>query len=232
MTRLRADRFHVSIPSPYVCTAAILTACVAAALCAQPAQTAPEEIVVTGSIIPVPKREIGTAVSVIDAQEIELRGYDDLSAVLRTQPGVTVTNLGGVGKATVLRIRGEEGYRTQLIVDGVKAVDPSGTQAGPGFDNLLATDDLARVEILRGPQGFIYGADAGGVVNVITGRGEGPFGGRVSVEGGTLGTRRVSAAASAGDARGDYFLSATDYRTDGFNAQTDDTRSARSRWRR
>jgi vitamin B12 transporter len=221
MIRLRADRFRATIASPCVCAAGIVAACAAAALRAQPAQ--PDEIVVTSSIIPVPKREIGTAVSVIDAQEIELRGYDDLSGVLRTQPGVTVTNLGGVGKATVLRIRGEEGYRTELIIDGVKAVDPSGTQAGPGFDSLLATEDLARVEILRGPQGFLYGSDAGGVVNVITGRGEGPFGARVSIEDGTLDTRRVSAAASAGAARGDYYISATDYRTAGFNAQTNDT---------
>ncbi len=193
----------------------------AAALAQTP--TRPEEIVVTGSIVPTPKRELATAVTVIEGPEIELRGYDSLADVLRTQIGVTVTNTGGAGQPTALRIRGEDGYRTQLIIDGVKAVDPSRTQVGPDFDTLLATDDIERVEILRGPQGFIYGADAGGVVNVITSRGDGPFGGRVSGDGGTFGTRRTNASFGGGSDRGDYSVSVSDFRTGGFNTQTADT---------
>ena len=188
------------------------------------AQAAPaEEMIVTGTLIPVPKREIGTAVSVIDSQEIELRGYDGLANLLRTQPGIGVTNSGGQGKQTTLRIRGEEGYRTQLIIDGVKAVDASSPQVGPDFDSLLATDDLERVEILRGPQGFLYGADAGGVVNVMTRRGNGPFGGHVSLEGGSFGTRRVNASVAGGSDQGDYYVSVNDFNTAGFNSQTADT---------
>ena len=189
------------------------------------AQTAakPEEIVVTGSIIPTPRREIATAITVLEVPEIELRGYDTLADVLRTQPGITVTNTGGAGQPTALRIRGEDGYRTQLIIDGVKAVDPSGTQVGPSFDNLLATGDMERIEILRGPQGFIYGADAGGVVNVITSRGAGPLGGKLSVDGGTFGTRRVNGSVAGGSERGDYYVSVSDFETDGFNTQTADT---------
>ncbi len=187
------------------------------------AQTQPEEMIVTGTLIPVPRRELGTAVSVIDSQEIELRGYDGLADLLRTQPGIGVTNTGGPGKATALRIRGEEGYRTQLIIDGVKAVDPSGPQVGPDFNSLLATDDLERVEILRGPQGFIYGADAGGVVNVMTRRGDGPLGGRLSLEGGAFGTRRINANVAGGGDKGDYYVSVNDFSTDGFNSQAADT---------
>src|SRR5438034_1170642 len=187
------------------------------------AQTRPEEMIVTGTLIPVPKRETGTAVSVIDSSEIELRGYDGLADLLRTQPGISVTNTGGPGKVTALRIRGEEGYRTQLIIDGVKAVDPSGTQVGPDFDSLLATDDLERVEILRGPQGFIYGADAGGVVNIMTRRGSGPLGGHVSLERGSFGTRRVNASVAGGSDQGDYYVSVNDFSTDGFNSQAGDT---------
>ncbi len=214
---------HSSSGRPLV-AASLLPLTIALAFVAHAqAQTLPEEMIVTGTLIPVPKREIGTAVSVIDAQAIELRGYDGLADLLRTQPGIGVTNTGGQGKATTLRIRGEEGYRTQLIIDGVKAVDSSGTQVGPDFDNLLATDDLERVEILRGPQGFLYGADAGGVVNVMTRRGNGPFGGRVSLEGGSFGTRRVNASVAGGGDKGDYYVSINDFSTDGFNSQTADT---------
>ena len=183
----------------------------------------PEEIVVTSSIIATPRRQIGAAVGVLPLEEIELRGYSSLADALRTQPGIAVTNSGGSGKNTVVRIRGEEHYRTLLMIDGVKALDTSAPQIAPSFDSLLTTNDLERVEVLRGPQGFIYGADAGGVVNVLTQRGAGGFGGRLGLEYGDYSTRKIDGALSGGGEGGDYYVSATDLKTDGFNAQTADT---------
>lgn len=182
----------------------------------------PEEIVVTSSMLPTPRRQIGTAVSVIDGAAIELRGYDSLADVLRTQPGIGVTNNGGPGKSTTLRIRGEEGYRTLLMIDGIKDLDPSAPQISPTFDSLLTTGDMERVEVLRGPQGFMYGADAGGVVNVITGRGAEGFGGRLSIDGGEFSTRKLAGSVSGGGDTGDFYVSITDLETDGFNARTAD----------
>ena len=182
----------------------------------------PEEIVVTSSMLPTPKRQIGTAVSVLDGADIELRGYDSLADAMRTLPGIGVSNSGGPGKSTTLRIRGEEGYRTLLMIDGIKDLDPSATQVAPSFDSLLTTGDMERVEVLRGPQGFMYGADAGGVVNVITGRGTGVAGGRFSIEAGEFDTRKIAGSVSGGDDNGDFYVSVTDLNTDGFNAQTAD----------
>lgn len=204
--------------------AALFCACGAMPLAAQsqPVQR-PEEIVVTSSIVPVRLRQVGAAVGVLPAEEIELRGYPSLADALRTQPGIAVTNSGGSGKNTVVRIRGEEHYRTLLMIDGVKALDTSAPQAAPSFDSLLATNDLQRVEVLRGPQGFIYGADAGGVVNVLTKRGGDGFGGGLGLEYGEFSTRKLDGALSGGGARGDFYVSVTDFETDGFNAQTADT---------
>jgi vitamin B12 transporter len=182
-----------------------------------------DEIVVTSSLVPQPRRQIATAVSVLDGAQIELRGYNDLVSALRTQPGIGVSNSGGLGKPTALRIRGEEHYRTLLVIDGVKAVDAGAPQVAPSFESLLATSDLERVEVLRGPQGFIYGADAGGVVNVLTKRGGGALDGRLGIEYGAFATRKVDAALSGGSESWDYFVSAGDLTTDGFNARTSDT---------
>jgi vitamin B12 transporter len=195
----------------------------AAAACSAAGQPAPEEIIVTSSIVEQPRRQIGTAVSAIDFQEIELRGYNDLADVLRTQTGIGVSNSGGAGKQTAVRVRGEEAFRTMLMIDGVKAIDPSAVQAAPVFDSLLTTSDLQRIEVLRGPQGFIYGADAGGVVNVLTKRGAGALGGALGLEYGDYATRKVDAALSGGGDGGDYFVSVVDLATDGFNARTSDT---------
>jgi vitamin B12 transporter len=183
----------------------------------------PEEIVVTSSIVATPRRHLGAAVGVLPIEEIELRGYPSLADALRTQPGIAVTNSGGSGKNTVVRISGEEHYRTLLMIDGVKALDTSAPQVAPIFDSLLTTSDLERVEVLRGPQGFIYGADAGGVVNVLTQRGAGPLGGRLGLEYGEYSTRKVDAAFSGGSGQGDYYVSVTDFITDGFNSQAADT---------
>jgi vitamin B12 transporter len=187
------------------------------------AQERPEEIIVTSSLIPTPRRRVGTAVSVIEGTDIQLRGFDGLADLLRTQTGIAVSNSGGPGKSTALRIRGEEAYRTMLMIDGVKAVDPTATQAAPGFDSLLTTSDMERVEILRGPQGFMYGADAGGVVSIITGKGVNGFGGQLGIESGEFATRRVSGSLSGGNDSGDFYFSATELDTDGFNAQSADT---------
>jgi vitamin B12 transporter len=191
---------------------------------AQGAGVAPtEEIIVTASIVATPRRQLATAVSVIDGEDIELRGYTSLADTLRTQPGIGVSNSGGPGKLTTLRIRGEDGFRTLLTIDGVKALDPSTPQVGPSFDSLVTTNDLERIEVLRGPQGFIYGADAGGVVNVLTARGDGPFAGRVGLEYGEFDTRKLDAGFSGGGDRGDYYVSVTDLETDGFNSLAADT---------
>ncbi len=182
-----------------------------------------EEIVVTGSLIEVPLRQVGTAVSVLGGDEIELRGYASLTDALRMLPGISVTNAGGHGKATTLRIRGEEAFRTLLVIDGVRAGDVSSPQHAPVFDGLLATADLERVEVLRGPQGFIYGADAGGVVNVVTRRPTDGLSGRVGVESGRFATRKLDASVAGASEAGDFYLSVTDFTTDGFNARTSDT---------
>ncbi|MEP5566510.1 MAG: TonB-dependent receptor plug domain-containing protein, partial [Halioglobus sp.] len=126
-----------------------------------------EEIIVVSSRVPMPLREVGTSVSVVSGGEIQFRGFASLYDVLRTQPGVAVTNTGGMGAPATVRIRGEEGYRTRAYVDGIDVSDPSGIQISPNFEHLMSAG-VNRVEILRGPQGLMYGADAGGVINIQT----------------------------------------------------------------
>ena len=181
-----------------------------------------DEIVVSSKIVG-PLREVGTAVSVITAEDIQLSGYNSMADVLRTQPGIGASNTGGAGKPTALRIRGEEGYRTLVMVDGVELADPSGTQVGPTFEHLLTTGDIARVEILRGAQGFIYGADAGGVVNILTRTGEGPLAGEANFEFGDFGTRKLEGNVSGGSESGDYFISISELSSEGYNSRLSDT---------
>ena len=188
-----------------------------------PAQDRLEEVVVVASRYEMPLREVGASVSVITRDDIELQGYPTVAELLRTQPGVTVSNSGGHGKATALRIRGEEGFRTLVLIDGVEVSDPTAVQVGPQMEHLLTGSDLERIEVLRGPQGFIYGADAGGVINIITRRPQPGVSSGLGIERGRYDTTRVNGLAAYGAQQGDVFVSVTDLSTGGFNALVSDT---------
>jgi Outer membrane cobalamin receptor protein len=187
------------------------------------AQEKLEEIVVIASRVETPLREVGASVSVVALEEIELRGYPTVAQLLRTQAGISVSNSGGAGKQTALRIRGEDGFRTLVLIDGVDVSDPTAPQVGPLVENLTTGSEIERIEVLRGPQGFIYGADAGGVVQVVTRRVPSGVEGQLGLEGGRYGSQKMNAFVAAGNQKFDGFFSAADWSTDGFNSIVEDT---------
>ncbi|WP_444933367.1 TonB-dependent receptor plug domain-containing protein [Microbulbifer sp. JTAC008] len=181
-----------------------------------------ETVVVVSSRQGEPLRQVATSVTVLDEEQLKERGLVSLADVLRSVPSVSVTNTGGMGKTTSLRVRGESGFRTLVQIDGIDVSDPTGTQAGAHIEHIMSSN-LQRVELLRGPQGMLYGADAGGVLDISTRReGEGQrF--EVSAEGGSFDTERYSASASGANEALDYFVSAAAAETDGFNTSSYDT---------
>ncbi|MFT4769363.1 MAG: vitamin B12 transporter [Glaciecola sp.] len=186
------------------------------------AQSVLEEIIVGSSRVEMPLRDVGTSVTVLTQDEIVQRGFLSLPDLLRTQPSIAATNNGGPGKATSLRVRGEEGYRTMVVIDGIDISDTSSPQVSPRLEQLL-TSGIARVEILRGPQGLSYGADAGGVINIRTATPNEGLGGGVSVEQGRYDTQQLSGRIGGSFDSVDFLISGADFSTDGFNARNTDT---------
>lgn len=189
---------------------------------AQESNSELQEVVVVSSRTEVPLRQIGTSVSVLDEEQIEAYGNFALTDILRQTPSVGSSRNGVPGSTTALRIRGEEGYRTLILLDGMKLSDPSSTQVGPHLEHLLSSE-ISRVEILRGPQGLAYGADAGGVVNISSKAIEEGFAGTANAQAGSFGTRQVSANLGGGNDVVDFSLAATDFSSDGFNTRRSDT---------
>ncbi len=177
-----------------------------------------EEIIVTSSRVPIPLRQIGTSVSVLDEFEIEARGNLQLADVLRQMPAVGSSSNGGIGKNTTVRIRGEEGFRTLTNIDGIRLQDPSAPQIATDFSQLL-TDGIGRIEILRGPQGLAYGADAGGVINISTRNVDDGFSVNLDGQTGRFGTNQLAGNVAGRSGAADYFISLTNYETDGFNTR-------------
>ena len=175
------------------------------------------ETVVTATRLPTSIDRVGNAITVITEEQIRERQVTSVADILRTVPGLAVNRSGGgVGTLTQVRIRGAEANQTLVLIDGIEVNDPSG---GSEFDfgHLLASG-IERIEILRGPQSALYGSDAvGGVINIITKRGEGKPAGYVSLEAGSFNTGRADVGVSGSLDRISYSFYATGYDTDGIS---------------
>ncbi|HEX8214854.1 MAG TPA: TonB-dependent receptor, partial [Allosphingosinicella sp.] len=144
----------------------------AAVLAAQqsPAPAPEETIVITASREPVEREQSSVSATVFDRETVEALGLPLTSDVLRLAPGVSVASSGPRGTLTQIRIRGAEANHSLLFVDGIEFNDPAASNAAR-FE-LLTSDSVSRIEIVRGPQSALWGSEAlGGVVALETGDG-------------------------------------------------------------
>jgi vitamin B12 transporter len=140
-----------------------------------------EEVVVTATKTKVPLRELGVSATLITSEDMERSQTTDVRDLLRNVAGLNVSENGGRGGLTQVFPRGGEANFTQVLIDGVKV-----NNAGGEFDFAkLTTDNVERIEIIRGPQSALYGADAiGGVIQIFTKKGEGKPTARISTANG------------------------------------------------
>jgi len=148
------------------------------------------QIVITGSRIEEPLGQIGSASTIITAEELEERGINTVKEALSEIVGIDVAGTGAYGGETSVFLRGANSGQTLVMINGVKVYDPISTNASFDFAN-LTIDNIERIEIIRGPQSSLYGSDAmGGVINIITKKGKGEPKAEVSFEGGSYNTFR------------------------------------------
>jgi vitamin B12 transporter len=163
----------------------------------------------------------GTAVSVLTRQDLEQQQIRHAADALRSLPGVYVSRSGGVGHETVVRLRGAESNHTLVLIDGVEV--NQGASGLFDFSN-LTTEDIERIEVLRGPQSGLYGSNAvAGVINIITRSGEGPLKLTAIAEGGSFSSNAFGAQLSGGSRQFHGFLSAQRRKTNGFNLSPEGT---------
>jgi vitamin B12 transporter len=157
---------------PPACAALLLISAHLSPLSAQEPQDAAElpEIVVTADRYPVPADSVAAAVTVLTGEELRAQGIRSVADALRQVPGAQVVQNGSFGAATSLFLRGGQSDYVKVLVDGVPANQPGGS-----YDfSALTTDNVERIEVLRGPASVIYGSDAvTGVVHIITRGGSG-----------------------------------------------------------
>jgi vitamin B12 transporter len=171
-----------------------------------------EELVVTATRLPTPADALVSSVTIISGDDLRARGLHFVQDALREVPGATVVQVGSFGGVSSLFLRGGESDYVKVLVDGVPV-----NQSGGAYNWAnLTTDNVDRIEILRGPGSVIYGSDAvSGVVQVFTRRGQGNASIEAGAEGGTFGTIVGHAGVLGGGARLSYSADASRVSTDG-----------------
>jgi vitamin B12 transporter len=197
---------------------------ISAATSAKPRHRLPKMVfVVTATRMEQPLDTVGTTVSVVGSHQIQEQQIHASGDVLRQVPGVEVNQSGSAGNQTDVSIRGSTAAETLILIDGVDV----NSGATGGFDLAgVTSDDLDRIEVVRGAGGALYGSSAiGGVVNLITREGSGPFKLSYDSEGGNRATQRQAVTFDGADGRLAYSGALSYYSTTAFrprNASFDD----------
>ena len=159
-----------------------------------------EQVVVTAARAPLGLSRVGSATTVITAEDIRNRQLRYVTDALRTVPGFAVSHTGAIGAQTQVRVRGAEANHVLVLVDGVRANDPA---TGDEFRwEHLTTGNIERIEVVRGPQSVLWGSDAvAAVVHVITKQGYEASELDVYAEGGSDGTQNVGVQGGFGAER-------------------------------
>lgn len=190
-----------------------------------------EPVVVTATRTALARDRVPESVSVLTGEQLRRQGITTVADALRQVPGVSLAQASSYGTATSLFIRGGESKFTKVLLDGVPV-----NEAGGAFDfSALSTDNVERIEIVRGPSSVLYGSDAvAGVIQIFTRRGTQGVHADLAVRGGGFGTSDLQGsargAATPGTAAIDWSIGAARHRTNGYQAfnsdHSDNTASA------
>ena len=128
-----------------------------------------KEVVVTATKAEIPIEEAPGAITIITREEIEDKAPRDILDVIRETTGISLIGR-SVGGRKSISIRGLDSRHTLLLVDGKRIAASTAIFGHSNFENnWIATENIERIEIVRGPLSALYGSEAiGGVVNIIT----------------------------------------------------------------
>jgi vitamin B12 transporter len=172
-----------------------------------------DPVVVTATKTETPAEQVGASVSVVTEEDFKTYHYETVEDALRTVPGVEIRRSGSVGKLSNISIRGANANQVQVLIDGVRVKSPMSGQVDLSD---VSPELIDRIEVIRGAQSTLYGADAmGGVINIITKKGKGPISATVEGAAGNYDTLLGRASTTGAYKLLDYALSVSHLESNG-----------------
>lgn len=162
-------------------------------------------------------KDVTSNIEVITKEEIEERHFSTVAEALNSVSGISVINNGGMGTSTSVFLRGMDTKRVLVLIDGIRYNDVTSVSGAP-FEHLII-DDIERIEVVKGAQSGIWGADASaGIINIITNGSKIGTHGNANVEAGSFNTQKYGMNVSHKTDK--YYVSgsAHETKTDGYSA--------------
>jgi len=175
-----------------------------------------DSVIVTAQSLPATQQQTTAPTDVISRETIQQRQAASLPELLEFSPGIAIDRTGPLGGTTSIFLNGGNSDFTKVLVDGTP-INPPGS--GVDFSS-LTTENIDKLEIVRGAESAIYGSDAiSGVIQLFTHRGETQVPAfSVYSEGGNLSSGRGGADLSGLLRKFDYSAAASYFQTDGQGA--------------
>ena len=156
-------------------------------------------------------KDVTSNIDIITKEDIEEKHYSSVVDALNTIPGISFTSNGSFGASSSVYLRGNDSKRILVLIDGIRYNDITGLSGAP-FEHLMI-DDIEQIEVVKGAQSGIWGADASaGVINIITKSAKTGTHGNASVEYGSFDTKKYGMNLSHKTDK--YYLKGSVYKTD------------------
>lgn len=179
------------------------------------------DVVVSATKTATLSTQVGSAITVIDREQIELSQKGTVLELLSEVPGISLVQQGGAGKLATVFLRGANPGQSLVLLDGVEMNNPGDVSNAFDFSN-LQTSDIERIEILRGPQSTLYGSDAlAGVISIFTRKTSQGLTTAAHLESGSYNSLRSNVSVSGNVSGLSYLVAANDFKTKGFSSASD-----------
>jgi vitamin B12 transporter len=163
---------------------------------------------------------VGSSVIVYDQSDLENSNDYFLGDILSDGASINFNQGGGAGTISGIQLRGIPKAYSTVYIDGVKMSDNSTPKNAYYFDDILS-NQISRVEILKGNQSSVYGSGAmGGTINITTKRGQPGFQKNFFYNIGSHGTHNLSFSFGGADDNQDYYVGLERYHTDGISTMS------------
>ncbi len=151
-----------------------------------------EEVVVTAERIEADLQEVPMAVTALSAEQLDTYQINSTMDLTKTVPGMVYRKNTGTASASNVYIRGF-GDDESRLTDATTGLYIDGVFVGRPYGSLVDLVDAGSVEVLRGPQGTLYGRNTIAGAIKITSRNRGEPGGKISVSAGNEGYKKIKA---------------------------------------